>query len=193
MAKITEDLTDWPFERVDAIKCDNGARGCALSHIKAIKLAKERGVPWVLILEDDCLMIPDARDRFIGLLNLLWERRVEWDVYSGGVTYLREYSTADLENSLFKVKAYATQFILIHSGSYDLIINRFDEQPDIPVYDVFLYKEFRVWTSVPFLSGQRPDRSDIQNRSIDYTSLFRKAEEVLVEYKNRTTAAAAAT
>ena len=40
-------------ERVDAIKNENGAIGCTLSHIKCLELAKERDYEYVFICEDD--------------------------------------------------------------------------------------------------------------------------------------------
>ena len=40
-------------ERIDAIKMDNGALGCTMSHIHCLKLAKSRNLPHVFICEDD--------------------------------------------------------------------------------------------------------------------------------------------
>jgi len=40
-------------ERFPAIKTQNGAIGCTLSHIKCIEIAKERNYPYVFICEDD--------------------------------------------------------------------------------------------------------------------------------------------
>jgi len=41
------------YERIDAVKTEPGVIGCAMSHLKAIRLAKERGYKNILILEDD--------------------------------------------------------------------------------------------------------------------------------------------
>jgi len=41
------------IHRIDAIKNDNGALGCGLSHIKALEYAVKNEWKTVLILEDD--------------------------------------------------------------------------------------------------------------------------------------------
>jgi len=40
-------------ERFDAIQLQNGAIGCSMSHLKCLEKAKENGLPYVLIVEDD--------------------------------------------------------------------------------------------------------------------------------------------
>jgi GR25 family glycosyltransferase involved in LPS biosynthesis len=42
-------------ERFQAIRMDNGAIGCTMSHIKCLELAKQRNYPQVFICEDDIL------------------------------------------------------------------------------------------------------------------------------------------
>ena len=50
-------------EKIERIEAEhdvlNGHRGCALSHIKALKLAQEKGLREVLILEDDAFFLAD--------------------------------------------------------------------------------------------------------------------------------------
>jgi hypothetical protein len=64
--------------RMPAIKSSPGWHGSGLSHLKCIRLAKERNLPWVLILEDDATFTPEAIGRFRGLLGYLWENRGHW-------------------------------------------------------------------------------------------------------------------
>jgi len=40
-------------ERFNAIKMKNGAIGCSMSHLKCLQIAKEKGWPHLLIVEDD--------------------------------------------------------------------------------------------------------------------------------------------
>ena len=46
-------LTGYDYERISAIKTKRGYFGCVKSHIKCLKLAKERNLENVIILEDD--------------------------------------------------------------------------------------------------------------------------------------------
>ena len=50
MEKILNGLN---YERVSAVKKDDGYIGCSLSHIKWIEIAKSRNYEKVIILEDD--------------------------------------------------------------------------------------------------------------------------------------------
>jgi GR25 family glycosyltransferase involved in LPS biosynthesis len=65
-------------ERVNAIKMQNGAIGCTLSHIKCIELAKSRDWEQVFICEDDITFLnPELLKRNIDLFynndDILWD------------------------------------------------------------------------------------------------------------------------
>jgi glycosyl transferase, family 25 len=65
-------------ERVNAIKMNNGAIGCTLSHIKCIELAKTRGWEQVFICEDDITFLnPELLKKNIELFyendNIMWD------------------------------------------------------------------------------------------------------------------------
>ena len=40
-------------ERLKAVKLENGALGCSMSHLKCIEIAKQQNYEYVLICEDD--------------------------------------------------------------------------------------------------------------------------------------------
>jgi GR25 family glycosyltransferase involved in LPS biosynthesis len=56
-AEIQESFRNWPvqLERIDAVRASPGWKGCFESHKKVVQLAKDKGYPWVLVLEDDCM------------------------------------------------------------------------------------------------------------------------------------------
>jgi GR25 family glycosyltransferase involved in LPS biosynthesis len=58
----------------------NGHRGCALSHIKALKLAQERGLKEVLILEDDAFFLAD-NDEIETHLGYFYDRIKTFDIF----------------------------------------------------------------------------------------------------------------
>ena len=76
----------WPKKkliRIDAIKKENSAFGCRLSHLKALKKAKEIALEnnqkYVLILEDD-FGWKYGQNKTVGLLKKILESDVNWDV-----------------------------------------------------------------------------------------------------------------
>jgi hypothetical protein len=80
------------------------------------------------------------------------------------------------EPPLLEVSGWATQFILIHEGSYDHLLDAIHENMKIDVY----YKEKeRSWSTVPHLATQATGVSDIENKEIDYSAQFKKSEEIL--------------
>lgn len=59
----------------------NGTRGCVMSHIKALDLAKIKGWNHFLILEDDCLFTEDER-KVDALIKLFFSLGLEsWNVF----------------------------------------------------------------------------------------------------------------
>ena len=179
--EVSSEFSDWtvPIERFLAIKRKPGSEGCALSHIQCLKVAKQRNYPWVLIIEDDCMLTPNALHHFHTILPFLWNHREHWDFYSGGTTFLKQYSLINYDLKMYQVKGYATQCMLAHKGTYDKVIDLFSRQETIPLIDVFYETNFRVWTSLPYLSRQRPAFSDITEKEENYNESFEKAERIL--------------
>lgn len=180
--EIQKDFKFWPtpIERVAAVKRTPGWKGCSASHLKCIQLAKDRGYPWVLILEDDCSLTPQARRRFEQLLPLLWNHRTEWDIFYGGPTFLTEFAPiADTTvGKVFKVKGFTTHFCLVHAKTYNRILNLYPKNPG-PI-DVFYADHLRIWTVAPYLAKQRVSPSDIGTKG-EYTHLFIEAENKLLQ------------
>jgi Glycosyltransferase family 25 (LPS biosynthesis protein) len=185
LEEINEEFKEWPvpLERIPAIKMTPGVKGCYLSHLKCIRIAKERNYPWVLILEDDCILMKNAREKFVSLLPYLWKHRDRWDMFNGGVTYITESRLIDYPNTLFEAKGYAANFYLVHKGVYDRILKY--DQPTEPI-DVVYKKYFRIITTVPYLAKQRPSVSDLESHANvldktphDYTNVFNESEDKL--------------
>lgn len=179
--RVENEFQTWRtvVERVDAIRATPGWKGCSLSHRKCIEIAKNRGWEWVLIIEDDCQLTDDAKNRFRELLPVLWARRNEWDVFNGGpsqIKDLRNLNVVSSEPPLFDIKSYVTQFCLIHQDYYDTFLDKVGEHVRI---DLFHLESSRVWCTYPHLSIQAPGKSDIENRSMDYTNNFKDSNEHL--------------
>jgi GR25 family glycosyltransferase involved in LPS biosynthesis len=150
-------------------------------------MAKDRGLPWILILEDDCVLRPDAARRFTDLLPFLWSTRDRWDMFNGGVTALQRHTRVSHTPAIHEVRGYATNYYLVHAGSYDKILNGYpsDSAAFKDPIDVYYADTYRIWTTVPYLAAQRPGDSDINEAEAtartDYTNVFEKAEQKLLQ------------
>jgi GR25 family glycosyltransferase involved in LPS biosynthesis len=179
--QMQADLTNWPSppSRIAAIKATPGWKGCFLSHRLCIETAKRLNYSWVLVLEDDCQMAPDAIQRFTDLLPYLWHHQHEWDIFMGGMTYVSNVKLINRYHALFRAKGLTTHFCLIHRGAYDKLLHHMPTTPDKltdPV-DVVYSNTFRLWTTYPFLATQRPTKSDIEDKTADYSEFFEIAGE----------------
>ena len=170
---ILKEFSNWYTipERVPAVEYNPGWKGCSASHIKCIKIAIERDYPWVLIIEDDCVLTSDALKQFTSLLPLLWEKRHDWDLFYGGPSYVWNVKKLYDNPSIYQVNAYSTHFCLINKSSYKKIIDNYPK--NIKNYnqaiDVYYSTNFRIWTTKPYFVKQiQSDLSDIQNGKIDY-------------------------
>jgi len=159
----------------------SGADGCRESHFSIIRLAKERGYPWVAIMEDDCEPYPHFWKEYDAILHLLWKNREKWDIFNSGTIALTSMYRVEL--NLIKIsRCICTQFIIIHSGAYDTILNGYGPKSD-PTVDNY-YSNFRIVTCAPPLTYQRNSKSDVQTGyTIGDTQEFQKAYEKITMFK----------
>ena len=127
--------------RVSAVVEKPGWKGCGRSHVRCVEIAKERGLPLVLIIEDDALFSPESIGRFRSLLPHLWQNRDKWERFSGGPNLPPRIIPKPVirimsqEHRLLYVRGLAAHFNLIHAGAYDAVL-RWDPRIDrmIDVY-----------------------------------------------------------
>jgi hypothetical protein len=174
--------------RIPAIEASPAWRGCTLSHLKCIRYAKERNLPWVLILEDDATFSPEAIDRFRGLLGILWENREHWERFNGGPT-LRDSNPMikilSRDPPLVQVPGLTTHFSLVHSNAYEMILT-WDPERD-PVIDMFYLSlegqfRFRNIATVPHIAVQTTSRSDLTGSEMDSSGYYHFSEHKLREF-----------
>ena len=182
---IQEDFAKrgWPqLNRIEAIRGNPGWHGATLSHTNCIRVAKENNLPWVLILEDDCLPTEDALQRFQDLLPSLWERRDGWDIFMGGLTGVTAYSIVQRSPPIINADGMTAHFCLIHQASYDKFIGDLSKAP------IFIDKYYgedpsvRMFCTVPNLAVQKPGISDIVIDSVDYTICFEDSNKALSDF-----------
>lgn len=181
--RIQHDFQDWvtPVERVSAIRHSPGWKGCSASHLHCVRIAKERNYPWVIIIEDDCKPMENAKQRFVDLLPLLWSRRDDWDMFFGGSSRILHHSIVSLEHNIYQFYGYSAHFYLVHRDAYDRILTQHPTELDMfndPI-DVYYPKHFRLWITSPFLARQYPGESDIQHEFVDYSRHYNMSEQLL--------------
>ena len=179
-AEIQKEFENWPpYERLSAVKDSPGWKGCNKSHVKAIEEAKKRKYAWVLVLEDDCMIRHDSLKRFTELLPSLWNKRGEYDVFLGGVTSIDNVSIIQYTPPIFKMKGYTTHFCLYPQSSYDKLINVI-HNGDAVIDSIFKTNlSIRLICTAPHIATQRPSKSDLQNKEVNYGGVFSDSEKTL--------------
>lgn len=182
---IQKSFDGWPsLERVSAVKASPGWKGCAKSHIKCIKIAKERGYPWVLILEDDCEVKADSLERFRELLPYLWEMKSAWDIFLGGCTNAHAIKLITRSPPILQMTGLCAHFYICNSTVYDTIIEQYKPSNEANIVEIDLYYKntLRLFSTTPHLAIQKPGKSDNEEEDVNYTPHFTNAEAKLNKF-----------
>jgi len=117
----------WDYELFKAI--DTGCHlGCTLSHIAIIDLAIERGYEYVMVIEDDCSFLPNAKS-FMEQLNVELEN-TEYGILNLSPTHNRPVEISKNHKLLIDITNYppkqdihrgvfATNMIVYHKSIYE--------------------------------------------------------------------------
>lgn len=163
---------------VEAIKHENGAIGCFLSHKKCLKIAKEKNLKNIIVLEDDCMPATDFYNRLIKIKEYL-DKKNNWDILLGGVFKISsvKLELKDTPEKLYYIKrGCCTQLVFYNNKSYDFFLN-YDETSN-PI-DHAWHNNFFAILPIPFLAYQYDSFSTIQNKWNG------ELENFLVTYENR--------
>jgi len=161
-AEFQESFPDYPITRVSGVRAANGDpnRGCCESHFKIVQLAKDRGYPWVLIMEDDCAPFPYFRTEFPKVIADLWKTRDSWDIYNGGP--IKPLGIRRFYNNIcYAYGCACTQFMIINCSAYNRILEK-AAQWNIPIDHYYNNLGLRYTISAPMLTYQTASRSDLQ-------------------------------
>ena len=151
LESITNEMNyiGWEFELFNAVDT-NSHVGCSLSHIEILKIAKERNYESVLIIEDDCKVMPYAKS----LLSKIEKETVdlEFAIFNLSPTLNRPTTVSEKYPSLIDITnlppksdnhrdIFATNMILYHNSIYDDVLKL--EEPKLLGYyaiDDFIFK-----------------------------------------------------
>ena len=177
-ALIERELAIFPpakVQRFKAIKNAQGAIGCTFSHIRVLQMAIDQGWSNYLVVEDD-FMWKNVEASTPTLARLLAQ---PYDVILLGGTAIEYYpdtlrlhtgqtTTAYIVGSRY----YATLMANFKEGLAGLLRTGARNLFAIDMYWKRLQPGDQWFVVVPGLCTQRPDRSDIEERMVDYTRFF---------------------
>jgi GR25 family glycosyltransferase involved in LPS biosynthesis len=166
-------------ERIQAIETPGqGILGCTMSHLNAIKLAKERRYTNVLILEDD-FQFTISKQEFENQLQTFFENKIPYDVCM--ISYNIQQSQPTEYTFLTKViEAQTASGYIIHHSFYDKMIELYEWA--IPLLDQtkehWHYANDQYWKRLQPISNwycfktrlgmQRASYSDISEKFVHY-------------------------
>lgn len=121
---------DWDFELFKAIDT-NSHVGCTLSHVEIVKIAKERNYESVLVIEDDCTIMPYSKFLIQKISEI---DDFKFSILNLGPTLNRPVNISDKYPFLLDITnlppkkehergIYATNMILYHNSIYDDVID----------------------------------------------------------------------
>jgi len=170
-------------ERFNAIKMENGAIGCSMSHLKILQNAFKNKMGHVLIVEDDItfLNVETFRNSFNVFLQ---NRGNNWDVILLAGNNMPPYTRVD-ETSIQVTRCQTTTGYLVNGhyiqklmenvkmGLHNLI--KYPKHHAIYAIDKFwqeLQKVDKWFLCTPVTVVQREDYSDIEKRNTNYTRIM---------------------
>jgi len=168
--------------RFNAIKLNNGAIGCSMSHLKCLEIAKENNWDHVMIVEDDILFLnPNV---FKNQLNKFFKNHKDFDVVLIAGNNVPPYQKID--DSCVKVyRCQTTTGYIVQKHYYDTLINNIKEgvkqlisHPEqhvvfaIDKYWFRLQEKDNWFLITPLTVTQREDYSDIEKRPTNYTRVM---------------------
>jgi glycosyl transferase family 25 len=171
-----------PAARFNAIRVNNGAIGCSMSHLKCLEIAKQNNWDHVLIVEDDILFLnPEI---FKTQLNKFFKNHSDYDVVLIAGNNVPPYQKID--DSCVKVyRCQTTTGYIVMRHYYDTLISNIKEgiqklmrnpekhvQYAIDKYWFKLQEKDKWFLITPLTVTQREDYSDIEKRQTNYTRVM---------------------
>jgi glycosyl transferase family 25 len=175
-------ILGWNATRLQAVKLQNGALGCSMSHLRCIENAIKDNVPYLIVLEDDTVFLnPELFKQQFELFKL---NNPNFDVLLLAGNNLPPYYPVD--DTCIKISHCQTTTAYVVNNHYlPTLANNIKEgikqfilNPDearlyaIDKYWIKLQKIHNWYLLMPVLVIQKPDYSDIENKYVDYTELM---------------------
>jgi hypothetical protein len=147
--KFEMDYIGWDYERFSAVDTNNHG-GCSLSHIAIIKDAMNKGLDQVMVIEDDCTLMPYAKS----LISLIERDTMDLDygVFNLAPTLNRPVNKSESYRTLLDLTnlppkeehhrgIFATNMLIYHHSIYDEVL-KLEPKENLGYYaiDDFIYQ-----------------------------------------------------
>ena len=175
------------LERISAVEHSDGHIGCGLSHLKIIQMAKDRGLPSVLVFEDDNIPTDNFDTRWKTTKQWLDGNMDKWEIFNGGGAF--PYSMYNEEGNNIELKyklennvnlfqcnhILRNNWIYYNSSAYDKVLKwsrDLDDKEVAYAIDVYVGKKkyFNTLFIYPFLGIQANGASNIQSKNVNQSS-----------------------
>ena len=166
-------------QRFNAIKMENGAIGCSMSHLRILQDAQKNNLDHILILEDDITFLDP--ELFKNQINKFFEtHKNDWDVILFAGNNMPPYKNID--DTCIQVSRCQTTTGYIVNGHYiktllqnvkiglTHLINKPTEHSKYAIdkYWFILQQLYKWYLIVPLTVVQREDYSDIEKRVTNF-------------------------
>jgi len=181
-------------ERFNAIKLENGAIGCSMSHLKCLEIAKKNNWSHVMILEDD---VEFTKPQILtSQLNKLLATNDDWDVILIGgnnvgpcikidETCVKVSSCQTTTGYIVKGHYFNTIIDNIRTGISNLL--KFPHLHSLYAIDKYWFHLQKInnwYLVIPLTVIQREDYSDIQKRITNYTKPMMDLKKEQIKINN---------
>lgn len=142
-------------------KHTSGAYGCLLSHLSVVRQARQRGLPHVLIFEDDAVFARRFRERFATCVEQL---PGDWDMLFFGALHKDE--PIRISDNIGRItRANSTYAYVVRESVFDAFIELNSKAETVLDENSFiLQRQFNCYCFIPNLVWVETDYSDAQNR-----------------------------
>ena len=176
-------LMDIDAERVSAIKTEDGAVGCTMSHIKCLELAKTRGYKHVFICEDD-IVFKDPALYKENLKKFYKNNEINWDILIVGGNDVPPFHRVN-DYCIRILNCQTTTGYIVKEHMYDVLIKNFRESATnltknpsnkreyaLDIYWKRLQPQYYWYMLIPPTVSQYESYSDIEKKNVAYDWLM---------------------
>jgi GR25 family glycosyltransferase involved in LPS biosynthesis len=177
--------------RFNAVKLKNGRIGCSMSHLKCIQIAKKNNWPYVMICEDDLMILNN--ETFVDHINKFFSMHggsdSMWNMLLLAGNNVPPYRKID--NTCIQVShCQTTTGYIVKQSYYDILsyniktgVENLMKTPDqhiiyaIDKFWIKLQKQHTWFMLAPVVAVQREDYSDIEERKTNYENIMKDLDK----------------
>ena len=181
--------------RFNAIKLKNGRIGCSMSHLKCLQIAKNNNWPYVMICEDDLLILNN--ETFVNHINKFFRIHGDgddsadskWNVLLLAGNNVPPYKKID-DTCIHVSHCQTTTGYIVKREYYGILmdnirvgIENLMKTPDqhiiyaIDKFWIKLQKQHIWYMLAPIVAVQREDYSDIEERKTNYENIMKDIDK----------------